>query len=209
MFPQDQRATEPDPSTHKISEELRPHRDPALPIDESDSEDDEVLRNTRNTAELLRHDNGVFEDGGREGLGYVEGDAGSGGWKFGRLGYLLGRMGGRNARLSGSQWRGRYADMNPDARQRRRHRGRHRRLSREEEEEEEELVFELEEGDEDDGSHASSLDYSEKAGDYLRYSKRSNSVSPIMNFGILHNSNFHVCIRNQDFGFSLRYLYLW
>ena len=168
---QDQGASEPHPPVSQECQGSRSYGDPKLPVDETDSEDDEVLRNARNTAELLRHDNGVFDDVGREGHGYVDGGSESEGW-FGRLGHRLGMMSGRDGRLSGSRWKGKYADVNSSAR----HRRRRRRRSREEEEEE--LVFELEDGDGSEDSRASSFEYVEKDGDFLRSGERLKFVSP-------------------------------
>ena len=151
-------------------------------LDESDSEDDEVLKNARNTTELLRHDNGVFENAGVGGAGGEEEDSGSVSWigRVGRFGELFGRMNNRDRNLSARDWRrGRYADVNATARPRRRGR---RRASEEDEHEDMELVFELEEGDGRMSSRESSFGHSEKNEIYMGTSASGSFVSMTVRF---------------------------
>ena len=162
----------------------QPDRNLQMHIDESDSEDDEVLKNARNTTELLRHDNGVFEDEeGREGHVLVKGgragNIGSEDW-IGWLGGFFGRMSNRNDHMSGSDWkRGDYANVNANARPRRRGR---RRASEEDEDEDMELVFDLEEGDERIRSRDSSPNRSEKNEKFMDTPAKGSFVSVTLRF---------------------------
>lgn len=165
MFSQDQEKNE----QHRSPQDI-PNRNLQMHINESDSEDDEVLRNARNTSELLRYDNGILEeDGGR--------DTNSESWidRVGRLGGVFGRMNNRNTNSSAKDWRkGRYADLNANARPRRRGR---RRPSEDSVEEDMELVFELEEGDGRTRSRGSSFSHSEKNEMYMETPATGSFVS--------------------------------